>query len=420
MNWHNRDYRKHRRDWQNWGNWQPDHNSNHADNWQPGCTWPNENDKQEKNDEQPDNTWFHHSRTWDSYRPVKRRFLFLRFLLFFASMMVIFIVIPSIIFKAIFQPQQDFSPWPGMWMPLVFVIPVVLAVVAAVIGGLAFRRFGSPLADLMAALDAVAGGDLNVRLKENTHGELGKMARSFNRMAEELTNAEQNRRNLTADVAHELRTPLHIIQGNLEGMLDGVYDPSAEQISATLDETRLLARLVADLQTLSLAEAGKLRLHFESISVIDVIEDTITSFNGLASENGIELKSDISGTDDELTISADPDRLSQVLNNLVSNAVRYTPQGGAITLRAEHFSEGVRLVVADTGSGISAEDLPHIFDRFWKAEQSRSRHERTGSGLGLAIARQLVQAHGGEIHAESEPGRGTRFIVEIPSSSVPG
>jgi signal transduction histidine kinase len=233
-------------------------------------------------------------------------------------------------------------------------------------------------------------------------------------MAEELENAEQNRRNLTADVAHELRTPLHIIQGNLEGMLDGVYEPTKEQITATLDETRLLARLVSDLQTLSLAEAGKLHLHCQPVLVVDLIEDTLTGFSVMAAENDITLQKYITGTDAELTLNADADRLSQVLNNLVANAMRYTPRGGFIRLKAAPTGSGVTLIVEDTGSGISPEDLPYVFDRFWKAEKSRSRHEGTGSGLGLAIARQLVQAHGGTIEAESQAGQGTRFIITLP------
>jgi two-component system OmpR family sensor kinase/two-component system sensor histidine kinase BaeS len=237
-------------------------------------------------------------------------------------------------------------------------------------------------------------------------------------MTEELERAEQQRRNFTADVAHELRTPLHIIQGNLEGILDGVYEPTEEQIRATLDETHLLARLVNDLQTLSLAEAGKLQLHFEDVSVVDLIEDTLTSFSGLAAESGIALKSQVVSQAQDLVFPADADRLGQVLDNLVSNAMRFTPRGGIITLGAEKIAAGVRLMVEDSGAGIAAADLPFIFDRFWKAEHARSRHEGTGSGLGLAIARQLVQAHGGSISVESEPGKGTKFTIDLPDSSV--
>lgn len=361
--------------------------------------------------------WHHTPPDWITSRPRKRRFLFLRFLFFFIPMLVTLVVVMSLLLNQVYRPLQDMIPHTGILMIVVVGIPLVIGLVAFTFGGLAFRRFGSPMADIMAALDAVANGDLRVRVDENSHGEFRQMQRSFNRMAEELSRAETNRRNMTADVAHELRTPLHIIQGNLEGLLDGVYEPTKEQISATLDETRLLARLVADLQTLSLAEAGKLYLHNELISAGDLIEDTVTSFSGLAAENGITLTTEITGSTDMLMISADPDRLSQVLNNLVANAVRYTPTGGKIVLKVNGEKGGVWIAVEDTGSGIAEEDLPFVFDRFWKADQSRSRHEGTGSGLGLAIARQLVQAHGGNITVESKAGEGTRFIIQIPANT---
>jgi two-component system OmpR family sensor kinase/two-component system sensor histidine kinase BaeS len=266
----------------------------------------------------------------------------------------------------------------------------------------------------MAAADAVAGGDLSVRVRENIPGEFGQLARSFNRMAAELASVEQQRRNLTADVAHELRTPLHIIQGNLEGILDGVYLPSGEHIAATLEETRLLARLVSDLQTLSLAEAGQLPLHRAPLSAADLLEDTATSFSGPAAAAGLELRLELPVPAEELLLDGDPDRLEQVLNNLVGNALRYTPGGGHITLGAQAIAGGVRLTVADSGAGIAPEDLPHIFDRFWKGDRTRARREGAGSGLGLAIARQLVQAHGGQIWAESQPGQGTTFFIDLP------
>lgn len=387
----------------------PDMNEmSHGHTWRLGDDWSS------------DMRWHHTPPDWIANRPRKRRFLFLRFLFFFIPMLVTLVVVMSLLLNQVYRPLQDMIPHTGILMIVVVGIPLVIGLVAFIFGGLAFRRFGSPMADIMAALDAVANGDLRVRVNENSHGEFLQMQRSFNRMAEELSRAETNRRNMTADVVHELRTPLHIIQGNLEGLLDGVYEPTKEQISATLDETRLLARLVADLQTLSLAEAGKLYLHKELISAGDLIEDAVTSFSGLAAENGITLTTEITGSTDMLMISADPDRLSQVLNNLVANAVRYTPTGGKITLKVNGEKSGVRIAVEDTGSGIAEEDLPFVFDRFWKADQSRSRHEGTGSGLGLAIARQLVQAHGGNITVESKIGQGTRFIIQIPAGADGG
>ena len=224
-------------------------------------------------------------------------------------------------------------------------------------------------------------------------------------------------------MAHELRTPLHVIQGNLEGILDDVYAPTREHIEATLEETRLLTRLVEDLRTLSLAEAGQLPLVREPVDVVELLADVGTSFGGQAEAAGIDLRvepaldpeGNVDGDRPDLTITGDVGRLDQVLGNLVANALRYTPAGGTITLCAEPADGRVRITVSDTGEGIPAEDLPFIFDRFWRGDRSRSHSGGAGSGLGLAIARELVQAHGGRIDAQSEVGRGTTFTIELPA-----
>ena len=305
-------------------------------------------------------------------------------------------------------------------------LSLALPLLAGLLARQAFRGIATPLADVMAAADAVAEGDLSVRVPVSEHGpgEFSQLAESFNRMTAELERAAQQRRNLTADVAHELRTPLHIIQGNLEGILDDVYVPTAEHITATLDETRALARLVDDLRTLSLAEAGQLPLVRESVDVTELLADVATSFSGQAEAAGIALcvepaLSLSNGTaPSPLTISADVGRLDQVLNNLTANALRHTPSGGTITLQAEPVEGGVRISVRDTGEGIPAEELPYIFDRFWRGDRSRSHAHGVGSGLGLAIARQLVQVHGGHIGVESEPGRETTFTIELPAGGT--
>jgi len=293
-------------------------------------------------------------------------------------------------------------------------LSVALPILAIGVAIRAFRGIAMPLADVMAAADAVAVGDLSTRVPEHGPGEFGRLARSFNRMTEELERTDQQRRNFTADVAHELRTPMHVIQGNLEGILDGIYEPTDDHINATLEETRLLARLVEDLRTLSLAESGQLPLTQGPIDVIELLEDVNTSFSGQAEVAGIDLRIESKLSPSRTIITGDAGRLDQVLGNLVVNAIRHTSRGGTIILKAEPIKSGVRIVVSDTGEGISPEDLPYIFDRFWRGDRSRSHVGGVGAGLGLAIARQLVQAHGGTIGVESKPGHGTTFFIDLP------
>lgn len=292
-------------------------------------------------------------------------------------------------------------------------LSLALPLLAGSVAVRVFRGITTPLADVMSAADAVADGDLSVRIPEPKQGpvEFRRLAKSFNRMTEELEHAESQRRNLTADVAHELRTPLHIIQGNLEGMLDGVYETSPEHVNAMLDETHLLARLVEDLQILSLAEAGELPMRMELLDVSELLADVRTSFSGQAEASGVALIVET----EAISVMGDGDRLDQVLSNLVANALRHTPAGGSITLKAAATPEGVRISVRDTGQGIPAEDLMYIFDRFWKGDRSRVRTAGGGSGLGLAIARQLVQNHGGQITVESQPDKGSEFTITLPS-----
>jgi signal transduction histidine kinase len=298
---------------------------------------------------------------------------------------------------------------------------LALPLLAVFLAVRAFRGIAAPLADVMAAADAVAEGNFSVRVEEYHRGEFAQLAHSFNRMAGELERAEQQRRNLTADIAHELRTPLHIIQGNLEGLLDGVYEPTADHINTTLDETRLLARLVEDLRTLSLAEAGQLPLVLEPVNVGELLADVQTSFSGQAEASGVELALSANGQgsrpENELVVTGDIGRLDQVLTNLVANAIRHTKPGGKITLLAAAKGDGVQIQVQDTGEGIAPADLRFIFDRFWRADRSRM-HNDGAVGLGLAIARQLVRAHGGSIEAESRPGEGTTFTIHLPQDKI--
>lgn len=378
----------------------------------------------------PRNRWYRHPRWqggpqdfhpgeqgWSPEMLANRRRYFLRR---FAAMLVLvallFLGLSVVLYLALGQLFTVLQR-PEALLLAACAIPLAFFTLASLLGGFAFRRFGRPLADIIAAADAVAEGDLSVRVRQGFRGELGRLASRFNRMIAELERAEEQRRSLTADVAHELRTPLHIIQGNLEGILDGVYEPTPEHLSATLEETRLLARLVDDLQTLSLAEAGQLPLHPVVLSAADLLSDVVTGFAVQAAEQGVDLRVDSSANLDTLQIFADPGRLDQVLSNLVANALRHTPPGGRITLSAQPLKDsGTRLQVSDTGEGIPPQDLPYIFDRFWRGDRARGRGEGAGSGLGLAIARQLVQAHGGQITAESHPGQGAVFSIDLPSN----
>ncbi len=294
---------------------------------------------------------------------------------------------------------------------LLLAVPLVLMTVAWNV----FRRLVLPVAQVMAVTEAVAGGDLTARMDTVSDGRFAQLARSLNHMVDELERAEGRRRQLTADIAHELRTPLHIIQGNLEGVLDGVYEPTEAHIQNTLEETQLLARLVDDLGTLSLAESGQLPLILEDVDLAELLDDVATSFGGQAEGAGIALvvTAPPAGA---LVVRGDALRLDQVLSNLVANALRHTPAGGTIALAAAPDSTGARLTVADSGEGIPAADLPYVFDRFWRGDPARSHTAGAGAGLGLAIAQKLVEAHAGIITVDSAPGAGTTFTIMLPAA----
>lgn len=298
------------------------------------------------------------------------------------------------------------------------------ATMALVIGSLLFRQIVSPVRAVTVGAQRIAAGDLNQRISVTSRDEVGMLANAFNQMADALTHDRQLRQNMTADIAHELRTPLSIIQGNLEAMLDGVLPASPEEIASLRDETALLTRLVTDLRLLSLAEAGQLKLECAETDLSDLLNRTIDSMRSQAETLAVHLEADVSP--DLPRISLDADRISQVIRNLVSNALRHTPAGGSVSVRAFPNRQAVQnkpevvIEVTDTGSGIASEDLLYVFDRFYRADKSRTRSSG-GSGIGLAIVKQLVEAHGGRVWVESpvpdhteSPHSGTRFSFSLP------
>jgi signal transduction histidine kinase len=294
----------------------------------------------------------------------------------------------------------------------------LIALVAALaIGFFVFRAITRPIDQLTRAAQQLAQGDLSARVAVDDHAsrlgsdEISELGTAFNTMASSLQQSEQVRRDMTADVAHELRTPLAVMRGNLEAMLDGVYPFDAEHLTPVLNQVNLLTRLVEDLRTLALAEAGQLPLAKRPVDLAALLPSVLTSFEAQAAAQQVALRAEV---DPHLpVVEIDPDRLQQTIGILISNALRYTPPQGSISVAARTDRAWVIIDVADTGNGIAPEDLPHVFDRFYRADKSRAR-ESGGSGLGLAIAKSIVEAHGGSITVQSVMGRGTQFEVRLP------
>ena len=287
---------------------------------------------------------------------------------------------------------------------------ITVAITVVVLFGLiasarALWRSTRSIGALMDAADRVAAGDYETRVGQVPGRPFQRLAGSFDEMTERLEKNEERRRELLADVAHELRTPLQAIRGSVEGMIDGLYPADIEHLRPVIERTDLMARLLDDLRTLSMAEAGVLELHREPVSPRAAVEDAAAAFRAAADEAGVRIEVTADGS--ATTIEADPVRLAEILANIVANALRYTPRGGTVAIRS-HASDGrATFEVDDTGPGIPAEQLPFVFDRFVRSA------DRGGTGLGLAIAKRLVEAHGGAISAEQAPGGGTRVRFQI-------
>jgi signal transduction histidine kinase len=274
------------------------------------------------------------------------------------------------------------------------------------------RSLAAPLDELADAARAIGARDLSRRVTIEGSQEMVDVAVAFNQMAADLERAELLRSNLIADVSHELRTPLTVLQGNLRAMLDDVYAMDKEEVSRLYDQTRHLSRLVEDLNELAQAEARQLPLHLQETDVMPHIQSVAAVFEPVAQEKSVRLVTDL--PDILPPVQVDADRFTQVLHNIFANALRHTPDGGTITLRASALQEAISIAVEDTGEGIAPEHLGHVFDRFYRTDQSRAR-DTGGTGLGLAIVKAIVEAHNGRVTVASEGiGKGTTFRVFLP------
>ncbi|MEM7801825.1 MAG: ATP-binding protein, partial [Chloroflexota bacterium] len=287
---------------------------------------------------------------------------------------------------------------------------------AILIGVVLANTLTSPLRELTSATQAVAEGNLGYQVDIKSRDEIGSLASAFNQMSHELDESQKMRRQMTADIAHDLRTPLSVILGYTEALSDGKLQGDPEIYTSMYQEAQQLNHLIDDLRTLSLADAGELTLNRAAVPVADLFQRAHSAFRMQAEQQQVTLE--VEETSNlNMEVNVDRDRFAQVFTNLISNALRYTPAGGVVSLSAKRVGEWISLRISDTGSGISSEHLPYIFERFYRADQSRNQSVGE-SGLGLAIVKSLVEAHGGRISATSEINRGTAFIIDLPTKTA--
>jgi len=290
-------------------------------------------------------------------------------------------------------------------------LSLLLAFFLFVVATLLVRRFVNPLADVIYAARQVANGKLDTRISSEGPQDMRSLSESFNEMATSLERNDRERRDLLADIAHELRTPLSVIRGRLEGIVDGIYKADDGQVvSLALEQTYLLERLVDDLRLLTLAETRQLHFEKKTVDLAQLSQHTIDMFSAEAQEKNISLA--LEKGNGNYTAELDPQRMEQVVGNLVGNSLRYIPDGGKIWLTLEETSSEVKLFVNDNGPGVAEDELPYLFDRFWRKDKSRTR-SAGGTGLGLAIAKQLVEAQGGTIHASNLREGGLQVVIEF-------
>jgi signal transduction histidine kinase len=291
---------------------------------------------------------------------------------------------------------------------------LVGTVIALIVGTMLSRTFTRPIRELTHAAHAISAGDLAQEVPIRSKDELGELAQAFNRMSAQLLRSINTRKQMTADIAHELRTPLSLILGHAEAVHDGVLEPSRENFEIIREEATRLEQLINDLRTLSLADAGELPITTQIVEPERLINEIIALYQYQMQRKNISLHLDVAAP--LSTLELDPGRMTQVFTNILDNALRYTPENGHIDLSARQFNQWVEFTIQDSGPGVPQDKLEHIFERFYRVDTSRQR-EDGGSGLGLAIAKSIIQAHNGELTAESEAGQGLRITIRLPEMS---
>jgi two-component system sensor histidine kinase BaeS len=284
--------------------------------------------------------------------------------------------------------------------------------IALVLGLILSRTITRPIRELTKATQAVSEGNLSQQVPVRSRDELGELARSFNKMSTDLARSVNTRRQMTADIAHELRTPLSIILGHADAVCDGVLPPSVETVGIIRDEASRLEHLINDLRILSLADAGELSLDLQPVNPQELLYEIRQRYMVQANLKHIELQVD--ATPNLPAVEIDPGRITQVLTNILENALRHTPEGGKVILTAQKVQDMIQISIQDSGPGVSEDELGNIFRRFYRTDPSRQRVEDGGSGLGLAIAKSIIERHGGTIRAKSKPGQGLKVIITLP------
>lgn len=294
---------------------------------------------------------------------------------------------------------------------IIILVTLFILTISIIFSYLFSKKLTKPITEISLASKQIESGNYKVRVSSDGKDEISQLSKSFNNMAQSIENSDLWRKQIIADSAHELRTPVTLIQGNLEMILDGVYKADSSHIQNIYDETLVLSRLIKELQQLSSAESGSMSLNIDRLSISHLIDNTLEIFNAGKSKDNIELINSIDITLPQ--IDGDEQKLKQVFSNILANAYRYTPAGGKIEIKAEVKNCLVTIRIKDTGSGVPSKDLEKIFERFYRTDSSRNR-ETGGSGLGLAISKEIIRLHSGLIHAESQNMEGTTIVVTLP------